>query len=143
MNILFELVNNLDGYTLGKIQHKLETEKSKAFKLFLLYKGYRGKAEAPDDEKIKKLVYGSRVKSMTILYRLKNRLVNNIYQSLIELNISEKNSTFSSEQNLMLYRIFKARKMFELAEHCLQKAIKHAENNEQYMLLENIYGEMI
>jgi hypothetical protein len=143
MNILFELVNNLDGYTLGKIQQKLETEKSKAFKLFLLYKSYKGKAEAPDDEKIKKLVYGSKAKGMTILYRLKNRLVNNIYQSLIELNISEKNSTFSSEQNLILYKIFLSKKMHELAEYCLQKAMKHAEKNEQYLLLENIYGEMI
>jgi hypothetical protein len=142
MNILFELINNLDGYILGSIQQKLETEKSKAFKLFLLYKSHRGK-EAPDDEKIKKLMYGSKVKNITILYRLKNRLVNNIYQALIELNISEKNSTFSSEKNLMLYKIFQSNKMFELAKHCLQKAIKHAESNEQYMLLENIYGEMI
>ena len=143
MNLLLELVSKLDGYTLGHIQQKLEADKSKAFQLFKAYKSWKGKTRIPDDEVVMKKVYGSKSVDMGIYYRLKNRLVNNINQALIELNTSEGKSTFLSEQNLILYRIFLSKGMNELAEYYLLKSIKYAEANEQYSLLDIIYGEMI
>jgi hypothetical protein len=142
MNVLFELIGKLDGYTLGHIHQKLEAEKSKAFKLFQLYKTYKNRTEPPDDLIIMKKMYG--VKSdMGTLYRLKNRLVNNINQALVELHTSEGKQSFLSEQNLILYRIFQVKGMENLAEYYLLKSIKYAETAEQYSLLDILYGEMI
>ncbi len=143
MNILLELIGNLDGYTLGHIQKKLEAEKSKAFQLFQLYKSMKNKDHVPDDEFVMKKLYGPKANEMGTLYRLKNRLVNNINQALIELNTSEGKTTFLSEQNLILYRIFHAKGIDQLAEYYLLKSIKYAENNEEYTLLDFLYGEMI
>jgi hypothetical protein len=141
MNVLFSLISELDGYTLGHIQQKLESDNSKIFELFKLYKAARGKS--PDDEKITKQLYGAKQKDMGVLYRLKNRLVHSINQALIELNTAEGKSTFLGEQHLILYRIFQSKGMMDLAEYYLLKSIKYAEANEQYSLLDIIYGEMI
>lgn len=143
MNVLFELIETLDGYALGHVQQKLETDNSKAFQLFQLYKSYRNKGNKLNDEAIMKKLYGPSTKEMGALYRLKNRLVNNINQALIELNTAEGKSTFLAEQNLILYRIFKSSDSLKLAEYYLLKAIKYAEANEQYILLDVLYGEMI
>lgn len=143
MNILFELISNLDGYTLGHIQKKLEADKSKAFQLFQSYKSYKNNGEAPDDDQIRKKLYGSKTNEMGTLYRLKNRLVNNINQALIELNTADGKTSFLTEQNLILYRIFLSSRISQLAEYYLQKSIKYAESNEQYILLDFLYGEMI
>ncbi len=140
MDILNAIINNLDGYTLGHIQLKLESDKSKAFQLFKIYKSFKGKEV--DDDIIMKKIYGSN-KEKGNLYRLKNRLVNNINQTLIEINTSEGKTTFISEQYLMLFKIFQSKRMEQLAEYYLQKSIKYAEQNEQYALLDIIYGEMI
>ncbi len=143
MNVLLELIGNLDGYTLGHIQQKLEADKSKAFQLFQLYKSFKNKEQSPDDEVIMKKLYGPKSNEMGTLYRLKNRLVNNINQALIELNTSEGKTTFLSEQNLILYRIFHSKGIEPLAEYYLLKSIKYAEGSEQYTLLDFLYGEMI
>jgi hypothetical protein len=141
MNVLFSLISELDGYTLGHIQQKLESDGSKIFELFKLYKASKGKS--PDDEKIKNQLYGSKPTDMGVLYRLKNRLVHHINQALIELNTAEGKSAFMGEQHLILYRIFQSKGMRDLAEYYLLKSIKYAEVNEQYSLLDIIYGEMI
>lgn len=143
MNILLELISNLDGYTLGHIQKKLEADKSKSFQLFQLYKSHKGKETSPNDELIMKKLYGTKANEMGTLYRLKNRLVNNINQALIELNTADGKTSFLSEQNLILYRIFLSGGISQLAEYYLQKSIKYAESNEQYVLLDFLYGEMI
>lgn len=143
MNVLLELIETLDGYALGNIQQKLESDNSKAFQLFILYKSFRGKGHLLNDDEVMKKLYGTRSNEMGALYRLKNRLVNNINQALIELNTSEGKSTFLAEQNLILYRIFKNSDSTKLAEYYLTKAIKYAETNEQFILLDVLYGEMI
>lgn len=143
MNVLFTLLTELDGYTLGHIQKRLEADNSKAYQLFQIYKSYKGKADLPNDEQVMKKLYSSSSADMGVLYRLKNRLVNNINQVLIELNTSEGKTSFLSEQNLILFRIFQARRVDELSEYYLQKSIKYAEANEQYSLLDILYGEMI
>lgn len=143
MNVLLELIQTLDGYSLGHIQQKLEAEHSKAFQLFQIYKSYRNKGGSLDDEVVMRKLYGSNSREMGALYRLKNRLVNNINQALIELNTAEGKSTFLAEQNLILYRIFKSTDSVKLAEYYLLRAIKYAESNEQYILLDVLYGEMI
>jgi hypothetical protein len=140
MDVLNSLISELDGYTLGHIQLKLESDKSKAFQLFKMYKSAKGKEV--DDEMIMKKLYGSS-KEKGNLYRLKNRLVNNINQALLELNTAEGKTAFLSEQHLILYKVFQAKAMHQLAEYYLQKSIKYAEANEQYSLLDIIYGEMI
>jgi len=140
MDVLYSLISRLDGYTLGHIQLKLESENSKAFELFKLYKSLKGKKV--DDEIIIQKLYGKLEKKGN-LYRLKNRLVNNINQVLIELHTAEGKTTFISEQYLMLYKIFQSKGLEQLAEYHLQKSIKYAEANEQYALLDIIYGEMI
>src|SRR5687768_3542640 len=142
MNVLFTLLTELDGYTLGHIQKRLEADNSKAYQLFQIYKSYKGKADVPNDEQVMKKLYSSSSADMGVLYRLKNRLVNNINQVLIELNTSEGKASFLSEQNLILFRIFQARGVDELSEYYLQKSIKYAEANEQYSLLDILYGEM-
>lgn len=140
MDVLNLLISSLDGYTLGHIQLKLEAENSKAFELFKLYKSLKGKKA--DDIKIIQKIYG-KLENKGSLYRLKNRLVHNINQTLIELNTSEGKTSFVSEQYLILYKIFQSKNLHQLAEYYLQKSIKHAEANEQYALLDIIYGEMI
>lgn len=142
MNVLFELIGKLDGYTLGHVQQKLEADKSKAFQLFQLYKTYKNRSEPPNDELIMKKLYSGK-SDMGTLYRLKNRLVNNINQALVELHTSEGKQAFLSEQNLILYRIFQVKGMENLAEYYLQKSIKYAESAEQYSMLDILYGEMI
>lgn len=140
MNVLLNLISELDGYTLGHIQQKLETNKSKLFRLFQLYKPYKGKQGIDVDEKVMKQLFGPKSNEPGRLSRLKHRLVNEMNEALIELNTAEGKSTFLCEQNLILYKIFHGKGMEKLAKYYLEKAEKQAISSEQFEYLDIIYG---
>lgn len=138
MNILLELVNSLDGKTIGHIQRKIGDQNSK---LSLLLKAYR-KVE-PDDEKIARSLYGKESNALNALYRLKSRLIHLIDELLIDIHSAEGDDSFIAERHMMLFQIFKEKRQLNLALHHLKKAEKFAGAKEQYYLLDIIYNEFI
>ena len=139
MNLLLEVISNLDGYTLGHIQKKIENDHSKAFELFTGYKESRKKD--PDDEYLMKKIYGSGNSEKTY-YRLKNRLISVINSALLDIYMGAENSELPAEKNYLLYKIFKSKNKIELAEYYLLRSVKYAESSEQFALLDILYGEM-
>ena len=138
MNVLEELVNSLDSKTIGHIQRKIGEPTSK---LSLLLKNYR--KGITDDEKLARAFYGNEPTALNALYRLKSRLNHLIDELLITIKSAEGDDSFIAERHLILFKIFKEKRQFNLALHHLKKAEKFARIKEQYSFLDIIYNEFI
>ncbi|TND10662.1 MAG: hypothetical protein FD123_304 [Bacteroidetes bacterium] len=93
-----------------------------------------------DEEKIQKRLYGSKDKNA--LYRLKNRLLDDLGKSL-SLQYYDDNDFNLVVNSLVLSRLFQAKTQPRIALHYLAKAEKKAQESDALDLLDIIYSEFI
>lgn len=93
-----------------------------------------------DEEKIQRKLYSSEDKNA--LYRLKNRLLDDIGKSL-SVNYYDSTPLNSISNNLLLSRLFRQKGQFKIAFHFLNKAEKKANEKENIDWLDIIYGDFI
>lgn len=94
-----------------------------------------------DEEKIiRKLKYNSANKNS--YYRLKNRVIRDIGDSLVLLN-THKNALYELQHYLTLYAIYSSKGLFEPCLFYLKKAERLARATEQYELLDSVYANFI
>ena len=141
MNILKETINQLNKEEIRVFKYYAEriypaTER-KDLELFELYKKA---GEKVSDDILSKKLYGQ--KGVNAYFRLKNRLVEEIHKSLV-IDNADRNKTLQTFYLLCIYQYHLQKQNFKLALHYLKKARKIASENEQYEVLDMIYGEMI
>lgn len=139
--------------TLQQIIASMNKEEVRHLKLFMgrtnsgperkdieLFDYIRQRPEDYDEAKIQARLYGTDDKNA--LYRLKNRLLDDIGKSLA-LQYSDESDFNQVAMNLQLARHFLTISQFPLALHYLGKAEKRAISVENHELLELIYSEYI
>jgi hypothetical protein len=141
MNILPQVVGMMNK---EEIRHfKLfinRTEKSGERKDELLFDAIRKQYPDYDEEKILKKLYATEEKNA--LYRLKNRLFEDIGKSLA-LHYFDSSEYSVILNCLLLSRLFYGKGQTAIAFHYLNKAFRKAEENEYLEWLDIIYGEFI
>lgn len=93
-----------------------------------------------DESRIQQKLYGPRDKNA--LYRLKNRLLDDIGKSLL-LQYVDENDFNGVVHQLVLARLFLSKSQSGVAHHYLQKAEKKAQASGSPELLDLVYGEYI
>lgn len=139
--------------TLQQIIASMNKEEVRHLKLFMgrtnagsdrkdieLFDYIRQRPEDYDEDKIQARLYGTSDKNA--LYRLKNRLLDDIAKSLA-LQYSDESDFNQVAMFLQLARHFLAGSQFQLALHYLGKAEKRAISVENHELLDLIYSEYI
>ncbi len=139
--------------TLQQIIASMNKEEVRHLKLFMgrtnsgpdrkdieLFDYIRQRPEDYDEDKIQAKLYGTTDKNA--LYRLKNRLLDDVAKSLA-LQYSEESDFNQVAMFLQLARHFLAGSQFQLALHYLGKAEKRAIIVENHELLDLIYSEYI
>ena len=139
--------------TLQQIIASMNKEEVRHLKLFMgrtnagsdrkdieLFDYIRQRPEEYDEAKIQSKLYGTADKNA--LYRLKNRLMEDIGKSLA-LQYSDESDFNQVAINLQLARHFLGISQFQLALHYLGKAEKRARSVENHELLDLIYSEYI
>ena len=141
MNILQQIIGVMNK---EEIRHfKLfiyRTEKATERKDELLFDTIRKQYPEYDEDKILKKLYHSDDKNA--LYRLKNRLFDDIGKSLAlhYFDATEYNVILNC---LLLSRLFQSKGQTSTAFYYLNKALRKAKENEHLEWLEIIYGELI
>lgn len=138
---------------LNQIIEKLTKEEIRNFKLFyarssneerkdlLLFNYIRSSAEKFDEEKaITKLSYDQENKNN--YYRLKNRLIEDIGDSLLLLH-THKNELYELLQFVQLFYIYYSRNLYKTCLFYLRKAERLANSIENYELLDVVYANFI
>jgi hypothetical protein len=139
--------------TLQQIIASMNKEEVRHLKLFMgrtnsgsdrkdieLFDYIRQRPEDYDEDKIQAKLYGTGDKNA--LYRLKNRLLDDVAKSLA-LQYSDESDFNQVAMFLQLARHFLAGSQFQLALHYLAKAEKRAISVENHELLDLIYSEYI
>jgi len=135
------------------IVKSLNKEESRNFKLFLkrsnanvevapvnlLFDSYKSGSFKNDNE-IYDNLFGNIKKNA--FYRLKNRMIEDIYKSLLILNY-DKDDHITIHNNVILAEIFSYKSEYQIALKILKKAEQKALKNEFYSLLEIIYDKMV
>lgn len=135
------------------IVKSLNKEESRNFKLFLkrsnanvetapvnlLFDSYKA-GNFKSDSEIYENLFGSIKKNA--FYRLKNRMIEDIYKSLLILNY-DKDDHIIIHNNVILAEIFSYKSEYQIALKILKKAEQKALKNEFYSLLEIIYDKMV
>lgn len=135
------------------IVDSLNKEEIRSFKLYLkrsmlklddapvsmLFESYRDKA-LKNDQDIYETIFPKLKKNA--FYRLKNRMIEDIYKSLLLINF-DKNEEILTRNSIILSDIFTFKSEFKIAYRLLCKAAQKAIKNEFYSLLEIIYDKMI
>ncbi|MFN4234348.1 MAG: hypothetical protein ACK4IK_06025 [Bacteroidia bacterium] len=93
-----------------------------------------------DDDKAFDFIYKGKNKNS--FYRLKNRIISNISNSLLYQNI-DKDSFLKTTKYLYLNKLFTKKNNYEVVKYYLKKAEKLALENEYFELLEIIYAEFL
>lgn len=93
-----------------------------------------------NDEKAFEFIYKGENKNS--FYRLKNRIISNISNSLLFQNI-DKDSFLKTTKYLYLNKLFTKKNNYEVVKYYLKKAEKLALENEYFELLEIIYAEFL
>lgn len=139
---------------LNQIIEKLTKEEIRNFKLFyarsttaeerkdlLLFNYIRSSAEKFDEQKaIAKLKYDHENKNN--YYRLKNRLIEDIGDSLLLLH-THKNELYELLQFVQLFYVYYSRNLFKTCLFYLRKAERLANSIENYELLDVVYANFI
>jgi len=131
----------------------LNKEESRNFKLFLkrsntnvdtapvnlLFDSYKSGTFKNDQE-----IYENSFSNLkkNAFYRLKNRMIEDIYKSLLILNY-DKDDQINIHNNIILSEVFLYKSEYQIALKILKKAEQKALKNEFYSLLEIIYDKMI
>lgn len=139
--------------TLQQIIASMNKEEVRHLKLFMgrtnsgpdrkdieLFDYIRQRPEDYDEDKIQAKLYGTSDKNA--LYRLKNRLLDDVAKSLA-LQYSDESDFNQVAMFLQLARHFLTGSQFQLALHYLNKAEKRAISVENHELLDIIYSEYI
>jgi len=135
------------------IVKSLNKEESRNFKLFLkrsninvetapvnlLFDSYKSGNFKSDNE-----IYDNLFNDIkkNAFYRLKNRMIEDIYKSLLILNY-DKDDQINIHNNIILSEIFLYKSEYQIAFKILKKAEQKALKNEFYSLLEIIYDKMV
>lgn len=136
-----------------EIVQSLNKEESRNFKLFLkrsntnvevapvnlLFDSYKS-GNFKNDQEIYESLFSNLKKNA--FYRLKNRMIEDIYKSLLILNY-DKNDHINIHNNIILAEIFLYKSEYKVALKILKKAEQKALKNEFYSLLEIIYDKMV
>lgn len=143
MDILNKTVHRLNKEEI--INYKLyanRTQSNNDRKDILLFDLIKKQPE-PDinDDKLIQKLYPS-IKNKNIYYRLKNRLLNEINNSLVQFYCYEKNN-HDIYSELSLYKVFLKKNDWPLANYHLLKAEKKALAIQDFSLLDVIYTEHI
>ncbi len=141
MNILPQIIGNMSKEEIRNFKLFINrTEKSSERKDELLFNLVRKQFPDYDEEKILKKLYSSDDKNA--LYRLKNRLSDDIGKSL-SLHYFDSNEYAVILNSILLSRLFQTKGQARTAYYYLNKAFKKANENEQIEWLDIIYGEFI
>ena len=116
------------------------TEKSTERKDEILFNTIRQQFPDYNEEKVLKKLYGSEDKNA--LYRLKNRLFDDIGKSL-SLHYFDSTEYNIILNSILLSRLFQSKGQAPTAYYYLNKAFRKANENEQLEWLDIIYGEFI
>lgn len=141
MNILPEVIGHMNKEEIRNFKLFLNrTEKSGERKDELLFDLMRKQFPDYDEEKILKKLYQTEDKNA--LYRLKNRLFEDIGKSLT-LHYYDANEYNIILNYLFLSRLFQSKRQAPTAFYYLNKAFRKANENEHLEWLDIIYGEFI
>jgi len=136
-----------------EIVKSLSKEESRNFKLFLkrsnvnievtpvnlLFESYKS-GQYKSDTEIYETLFPKLKKNA--FYRLKNRMIEDVYKSLLVLNY-DKDDHINIHNQIILSEIFLYKSEYEIALKILNKAEQKAIKNEFYSLLEIIYDKMV
>ncbi len=140
MNIVYELIHSMNKEelrTFKLISNRIKTPNVR--KEFLLLSYYKRKNKTYDEEKISKKLYGD---NKNAFYRLKNRLLSNIINSLTFQHINKDND-LSTFKLILIGKKLKEKGLYDLCYTILQLAEKKAEKLELFELLNLVYLELI
>ncbi|MFL5764938.1 MAG: hypothetical protein ACJ77K_13425 [Bacteroidia bacterium] len=141
MNILPQVIGNMNKEEIRNLKLFLNrTEKSGERKDEQLFDLIRKQFPDYDEEKALKKLYGTSEKNA--LYRLKNRLFDDIGKSLT-LHYYDSSEYSVILNSLLLSRLFQAKGQAPTAFYYLNKAFRKANENEHLEWLDIIYGEFI
>jgi hypothetical protein len=139
--------------TLQQIIGLMNKEEARHLKLFMgrtnagedrkdveLFDYIRQHSEDYDETKIQQKLYGPRDKNA--LYRLKNRLLEDIGKSLA-LQYIDDNDFNQVVHQLLLARLFLSKSQSQVAHHYLQRAEKKAQSADSPELLDLVYSEYV
>jgi len=135
------------------IVDSLNKEEIRSFKLYLkrsllrldeapvnlLFESYKNNSFNNDQQIYETLFAGLKKNAF---YRLKNRMIEDIYKSLLLLNY-DKNEEILIRNTIILSDIFVFKSEFKIAYRLLSKAEQKASKNEFYSLLEIIYDKIL
>ncbi|MGZ4071948.1 MAG: hypothetical protein ACXVDZ_00470 [Bacteroidia bacterium] len=141
MNVLPQVIGNMSKEEIRSFKLFINrTEKSTERKDEILFNSIRQQFPDYDEEKVLKKLYGSADKNA--LYRLKNRLFDDIGKSL-SLHYFDSTEYSIILNCILLSRLFQNKGQASTAYYYLNKAFKKASENEQLEWLDIIYGEFI
>lgn len=141
MNILPEVIGNMNKEEIRNFKLFINrTEKATERKDEVLFDSIRKQFPEYDEDKILKKLYNSEDKNA--LYRLKNRLFEDIGKSLM-LHYYDANEYNIILNYLFLSRLFQSKGQAPTAYYYLNKAFRKANENEHLDWLDIIYGEFI
>ncbi len=139
MDILNQIVGKLNKEEIRKYK-TLSTAGDKR-KDHILFDYIRTAGPKFDEQKaLKKLGYTEVPKNR--YYQLKNRLIENIGDSLVLLN-THKEELYEVHQYIQLYHLYRSRNLLKVALSYLHKAEKCAIETDYYEILDVIYNELI
>ena len=140
MNTLYELIHSMNKEelrTFKLLSNRIKTPNVR--KEFLLLSYYKRKGKEYDEEKISKKLYGD---NKNAFYRLKNRLLSNIINSLTFQHINKDND-LSTFKLILIGKKLKEKGLYALCYTIFQLAEKKAEKLELFELLNLVYLEII
>lgn len=141
MNILHQVIGGLSKEEVRHFKLYLtQTNNSEARKDIALFDAIRKNYTDFDEDKFHKKHY--KEESKNSLYRLKNRLFEDINRS-INLLYFDFDDSVSLLHYLILSRIYQRKQNFEIAFHYLSKAEKKGLAIESYELLDLLYADFI
>ena len=141
MNILPQVIGNMSKEEIRNFKLFINrTEKSTERKDEILFNAIRQQFPMYDEDKVLKKLYNSEDKNA--LYRLKNRLFDDIGKSL-SLHYFDSNEYTIILNSILLSRLFQSKGQAPTAYYYLNKAFKKANESEQIEWLDIIYGEFI
>lgn len=140
MNTLYELIHSMNKEelrTFKLLSNRIKT--SNVRKEFLLLSYYKRKGKEYNEEKISKKLYGD---NKNAFYRLKNRLLSNIINSLTFQHINKDND-LSTFKLILVGKKLKEKGLYAFCYTIFQLAEKKAEKLELFELLNLVYLEIL
>ena len=140
MNTLYELIDSMSKEELRifkLISNRVKT--SNIRKEFVLLSNYKRLGDTFNEDKLSKKLYGE---NKNAFYRLKNRLLSNIINSLTFQHINKDND-LSTFKLILIGKKLKEKGLYDLCYSLFKLAEKKAEKLELFELLNIVYLEII